>query len=130
MKTLIADDDFTSRLLLQEILKKYGPVHIAVNGHETVQAFKSALESGEPYNLICLDIMMPEVDGYDALKKIRDLEHKKGIAYASGTRVIMATALDQVSDVSRAFQGLCDAYLCKPIDKAKLVGHLSDFRLI
>ena len=68
MKTLIVEDDFTSRLLLQEILKRYGAVHIAVNGREAVDAVRAAAESDESYDLICLDIMMPEMDGYQALK--------------------------------------------------------------
>ena len=78
MKTLIVEDDFTSRLLLQEILKIYGPVHIAVNGKEAVDAVHLALELGEPYELICLDIMMPEMNGQESLGKIREMEEARG----------------------------------------------------
>jgi len=70
MKTLIAEDDFTGRLLLQEILKRYGALHIAVNGKEAVEAVRTAMDAGEPYDLVCLDIMMPEMDGYQALAEI------------------------------------------------------------
>jgi CheY-like chemotaxis protein len=73
MKTLIVEDDFTSRLLLQEFLKSYGPTHVAVNGREAVDAVRAALEAGERYSLICLDIMMPLVDGHEALRQIRSL---------------------------------------------------------
>ena len=48
MKTLIVEDDFTSRLLLQEILKSYGVVHIAVNGKEAVHAVREAMEARRP----------------------------------------------------------------------------------
>ena len=76
MKTLIVDDDFTNRLLLQELLRPHGQSHVAVNGREAVDAVGVALEAKEPYDLICLDIMMPEMDGQEALGKIRALEEK------------------------------------------------------
>jgi two-component system chemotaxis response regulator CheY len=124
MKTLIVEDDFTSRLLLQEILEAYGPVHIAVNGREAVEAVHAAMNAGEPYDLIGLDIMMPEMDGYEALQKIRSMEESRGILSSRGTKIFMITALDGVKNVVQAFRGLCDAYLFKPIDKARLLDRL------
>ena len=130
MKTLIVEDDFTSRLLLQEILKHYGPVHIAVNGREAVEAATAAVEAGEPYDLLCLDIMMPEMDGYEALKRIRAFEEARGLLLSDGSTVFMTTALDKMKDISQAFQGLCNAYLIKPINKSKLLEYLHEFQLI
>jgi two-component system chemotaxis response regulator CheY len=120
MKTLIVEDDFVSRTLLQAMLKERGPAHIAVNGREAVDAVAAALEAGEPYQLICLDIMMPEMDGQTALKGIRALEEKRGIFSTDGVKILMTTALNDPRNVIAAFQGLCDNYLVKPIDKAKL----------
>jgi len=130
MKSLIVEDDFTSRLLLQEILKTYGPAHIAVNGKEAVAAAKAALDARQPYDLICMDIMMPEMDGYAALKCIRDTEEALGITSSRGSKIIMTTALDQVKNVLDAFHGLCDAYLFKPIHKAQLLEQARSFGLI
>jgi two-component system chemotaxis response regulator CheY len=130
MKTLIVEDDFASRLLLQEILKRYGPIHIAVNGREAVSAVRAALDAGEPYDLICLDIMMPEMDGQEALEQIRGIEEGRGILSTRGAKILMTTALDHMKSVIQAFHGLCDAYLFKPIDKARLVEQLREFRLI
>ncbi|HJT89919.1 MAG TPA: response regulator [Bryobacteraceae bacterium] len=124
MKTLIVEDDFTSRLLLQEILKAFGAVHIAVNGREALEAVNTAMENGQPYDLICLDIMLPEMDGYEALRKIRGAEEERGITSSHGAKIIMTTALDHVKNVIQAFHGLCDAYLVKPIDKAKMLEQL------
>ncbi len=130
MKTLIVDDDFTNRLLLQEILKKYGPVHIAVNGKEAVEAISKAMETDEYYDLVCLDIMMPEMDGQEALRKIRGLETTKGIISTDGVKIIMTTALGDVKNPVNSFESLCDGYIVKPIDKAKLIKELHKLSLI
>jgi two-component system, chemotaxis family, chemotaxis protein CheY len=130
VKTLVVEDDFTSRLLLQEILKAYGAVHIAVNGREAVEAVRVAMAAGTPYDLICLDIMMPEMDGQTALRQIRGLEEAKGIFSTDGAKIIMTTALGDLKTFSAAFKELCDAYLVKPIDKGKLLEHLRSFALI
>ena len=79
MKTLIVEDDFTSRLFLQTFLSRYGECHIAVNGREAVEAFRMAADNGSPYDLICMDIMMPEMDGQEAVKQIRALEEAQAL---------------------------------------------------
>jgi two-component system, chemotaxis family, chemotaxis protein CheY len=127
MKTLIVEDDFTSRLLLQEIMKQFGAAHIAVNGREAVEAVRLGMESGEPYDVICLDIMMPEMDGYEALSHIRALEEARGILPPRGAKIFMVTALDGIKNVSRGFRGLCDSYLVKPVEKARLIEQLRNF---
>lgn len=129
MKILITDDDFTSRLLLQKFLSSYGEVHIAVNGKEALEAIQVAIEKREHYSLICLDIMMPEMDGQDALQLIRKLEEHNGIDFSGRAKIIMTTALNDMKNVCHAFQGLCDAYLVKPIEKAKLLHTLQDLGL-
>ena len=129
MKTLIVEDDFTSRLLMQELLKSYGPSHVAINGKEAVAAAQTARESGEPYDLICLDIMMPEMDGQEALRRIRTSEELLGIQSCDGVKIIMTTAVTDLRHVSAAYYGLCDAYLTKPIDKSKLVATLKELGL-
>ena len=96
MRTLIVEDDFTSRLLLQTLLSPYGDCHIAVNGREAVAAFRASQESGEHYDLICMDIMMPEMDGQAAIRAIRSIEEAGGTLSSSGVKIIMTTAVDDV----------------------------------
>jgi len=130
MKTLIVEDDFTCGLYLQEILKKYGPANVALNGKEAVEAVRVAVEAGEPYDLITLDIMMPEMDGQTALNEIRRVEEAGGIAPIYGVKVIMTTALDDTKNILASFKGQCDVYLTKPIDKSKLLDYIKKFGLI
>jgi len=130
MKTLIVEDDFTSRLVLQTFLSRYGECHIAVNGWEAVEAFRSALEGGQPYDLICMDIMMPEMDGRDAVKQVRALEEAQGIRSTAGVKIIMTTAVNDVKEVMRCFSELCDAYLVKPINLSELLNQVKSYQLV
>ncbi len=78
MKTLIVEDDFICRKLLQTFLSGYGATDVAANGVEALLAVSQAINEDEPYDLICLDILMPELDGHKVLKQIRADEEVKG----------------------------------------------------
>lgn len=130
MKSLVVDDDFFSRRILQSILASYGECHIAVDGKEALYAFHQAMAEEAPYDVVCLDIMMPEIDGQEVLKNIRQIEEKKNIPHEKATKVIMTTALDDSDNIKAAFREQCESYLIKPINKTKLLKILTDFGLI
>jgi two-component system, chemotaxis family, chemotaxis protein CheY len=131
MKTLIVEDDFISRVLLQKLLTPYGPCHLAANGREGLEAFTLALMEGKPYDLICLDIMMPEMDGQEVLKNLRRLEKEEGVQADHQTRVFMTTAVDSMDHVMKAYyRGGCTTYLVKPIDKGRLLDALREYKLL
>jgi two-component system, chemotaxis family, chemotaxis protein CheY len=130
MKSLIVEDNLTNRLILQGFLRQFGPEEVAVDGFEAVQAVYHALEASQPYDLICLDIMLPHMDGQTALRQIRDLEAQRGIFSSQGAKIVMTTALEDMNSVMTAYNGLCDGYLVKPIDKANLLGELRRLALI
>jgi two-component system chemotaxis response regulator CheY len=121
MKALIVDDELTTRIVLQEVLSQYGEVHSCVDGTEAVEACKRALDQGGPYDLICMDLIMPTMGGLEALKLIREAEERHGRLRDSRAKVIIATASDDSNTISKAFQELCDAYVVKPIDPAELL---------
>src|ERR1700761_8720348 len=79
LRMLLVEDDFTSRLMLQTFLSRYGECHVAVNGREAVEAVRSALERYQRYDLICMDIVMPEMNGREAVRRVRALEEEHGI---------------------------------------------------
>ncbi len=131
MRVLVVEDDFTSRKILQKILGPYGEVDIAVNGREAVEAFGQSLNDDNPYDLICMDIMMPEMDGQTALRAIRAIEKERGIAPASEAKVIMTTALDDPKNVVEAcYKGGATSYVPKPIDKHMLLHLLKNLGVI
>lgn len=121
MKILIAEDDLTSRIMLQGLLKPYGGCDVAVNGVEAVTAFTTMLDLKMPYTLICLDIMMPEMNGQEALQKIRQIERERGIGGSDAVKVVMTTALDDGKNIMQALvRGGSDGYLTKPLDQKNM----------
>ncbi|WFR59664.1 response regulator [Anaerocolumna sp. AGMB13025] len=130
MRILIAEDDLASRKFLFKFLSAYGECDLVVDGVETLDAFLMAMKDGNPYNLICLDIMMPKLDGVKVLKYIRDLETGQGLLPEKRAKIIMTTALAETQFVQNAFEIGCDAYAAKPIDTQKLVEVLQKLELI
>ncbi|MGD8400749.1 MAG: response regulator [Bacillota bacterium] len=121
MKILIVEDDPASRKFLNKFLSAYGDCDLTLDGEEAVDAVKLAWEEKTPYDLICLDIMMPNMDGYQALRLIRQLEKEQGISGEQRVKIIMTTALNQIANVFEAFDAGCEAYAAKPIDTAKFI---------
>ena len=124
MRILIADYDLASRKAILKFLSAYGECDVTVDGMEAIDAFMMALEEEDPYDLICLDVMMPVMDGYQALKNIRDIEREHNVDPADQARVIMTTALNEEKNVKKAFELGCTVYCAKPIDLEKLKGML------
>lgn len=130
MRILIVDDDFFCRLALQEMLKAYGDCHMAANGIEAVEAVRTALHADAPYDLICLDIMMPDMDGHQALIDIRALEGTGGLASLEGAKIVMITAVSDSESIRASIRDRCDYFLVKPIRKEKLIAVLRAMALI
>lgn len=131
MKCLIVEDDFISRRILRELLGAHFDCEIAVDGEEAVTAFRLAHDAKVPYDLICMDIMMPKMDGREALRLIRQLEKELEVPPNMEVKVVMTTALDDPKTVFDSFyQDGATAYLVKPISKQKLLRELRALGLI
>ncbi len=126
LRILLAEDDFASRKFMTKYLSQFGDCDVTVDGEEAVDAFIMALEDENPYDLICLDVMMPVLDGYQVLKAIRDIEVQRGIIKEEKVKVIMTTALNDESNVKMAFE----AYSGKPVDEKKFEKVLKKLGLI
>jgi two-component system chemotaxis response regulator CheY len=127
MKTLIVEDEFTGRVTLLEFLRPYGETHVAVTGEEGLTAVDAALEQGAPYDLVCLDIGLPDMPGDKLVSDIRQIELVHG---RRGAKVVMTTSSNDPQTILDTFKDQCDAYLVKPISHTKLIEQLKSFGLI
>ena len=117
MKILIAEDDRLSRVFMEKFMSTFGPCDVAVDGMETLDLYMDSVKKKQPYDLLCLDIMMPKVDGLKVLKVIRAVEKQHDLPHLP---IIMMTAIADVEYVDQAFELGCDAYASKPVDTAKV----------
>lgn len=131
MRVLIVDDDFYCRSYLQEILHPHAFCDVAVNGDEAIYAFKRAIKEEKPYDLICMDLVMPEIDGHNALREIREIEREMKVTEDSQVKVIITTVLDDSEDTHNAFfLGGATSFLVKPIDETMIITELRKLGLI
>ncbi|MBF0519713.1 MAG: response regulator [Nitrospirae bacterium] len=130
MRILVAEDDFASRTMLQRFLEDYGDVDVVINGAEAVSAFTLAFDSNQPYDVICLDVMMPVMDGLTALGKMRIKEKSMKITSENEAKIIITTALDFLQNchtTSRNRLVRCNDYIIKPIDLEKMAEILEKY---
>lgn len=130
MRILIAEDDYVSRKFLYKFMSQFGECDITVDGMEAIEVFLMAIEEKHYYDLVCLDIMMPEVDGIKALKTIRKLEEERAVPEEYRTKIIMTTALNDPKGIFETFDLGSEAYAVKPIDTDKLIDVLKRLKLL
>ena len=119
-RILLAEDGFDNQRLITFVLKKSGAeVTLAENGLIAHDKALAALEAGEPFDVILMDMQMPVMDGYTATQKLRDADY---------TRPIVAlTANAMAGDDEKCLQAGCDGYATKPIDREKLFTTIAGF---
>ena len=97
---------------------------------EVVDLFAKRMKEGIRYDFICLDIMMPKVDGYKALTVIRDIERKNGISKEKRAKVVITSALNETESPIDENEKEHDAYITKPIDTDKFQKIMKKLNLI
>jgi two-component system chemotaxis response regulator CheY len=130
LRMLIVEDEFLSRKLVGHYIEKYGKFDVAVNGEEALKAVQAAYEEGQPYDVVFLDIMMPDKSGLAVLKEIRELEVERGVEVSDGIKVIMTTALGDAKSVMEAFRSQCEAYITKPYTEDAFATQLKKLGLV
>ncbi len=126
MRILVVEDDFGSRRMMQKLLAPYGDVDVVVDGEEAVQAFRIGWEEYKPYDLLFMDIMMPKMDGHEALKRIRELERDLGVKPSDEAKIVMTSVLEDPRSVIEAYyEGGATSYLVKPIDRERLEAEIA-----
>jgi len=130
LRALVIDDRDTNRLLLLKFLSPWMEGDAAADGEDGVEAFEKALHEGKPYKLICLDVMMPGMDGHETLARIRQIEKNAKIPEQNQAKIIMTTAVDSPNSINEAIKLGANGYLVKPVRKTNLIEELEKLELI
>ncbi len=127
LRFLVVDDVATDRVVLRAMLSRFGHVDEAASGASALQLYRDAAASGEMYDLLLLDIMMPEMDGITFLNRVRAFERDEGLP---ATPAVMTTATDRREYVEGARKAGAIGYLIKPLSFDKIVAVLEQLKLI
>ena len=122
-KVLVVGDNFGNRQLLIEVLGDKAKCDSAGNGREAVEAYNLSVRNKKPYDVILLDIAMPEMDGMEFLKLVRDNERAAGVVAGDGVLIIMITAFDK--PFMQAFNSGCDDYVLKPVQGDDVISKIT-----
>jgi two-component system chemotaxis response regulator CheY len=130
LKALVIDDAPICRKRLKMLLEGHFDCEYALNGREGVTLYQDALENGDPYNLVTLDINMPELNGHETLKEIRRLEEEHGLYGLDGVKIVMTTSESSSKHVFSAFREGCEAYVVKLKLGEKLLDEIAKLGLL
>ncbi|OGG99212.1 MAG: hypothetical protein A2600_05985 [Candidatus Lambdaproteobacteria bacterium RIFOXYD1_FULL_56_27] len=118
MKILVVDDNQLGRQMLAHALRSYGELRLASSGEEAIESFKQAWAEEAPFDVIFMDIMMPGVDGQEALRQLRtwEAEHQA----QPQVKVVMSTVLADKENIQTSFKAGAEYYLVKPFELKRL----------
>lgn len=113
LKALVIDDDIVCRNRLKMLLSDFFDCTFACDGRKGLLAYEQSLNEQDPFDLITLDINMPEMNGHETLEGIRQAEQQHGIGGLDVVKVIMTTSESSSKHVFAAFREGCEAYVVK-----------------
>jgi len=116
MKILVVDDELVSRTKLTLIMEHFGDCDTAENGENALALFQAAHRQADPFDLIMLDINMPEMDGITVLSKIREVEKNLNLKKNEAAKILMATACRNKDQIIACVKSGCNDYIGKPFD--------------
>lgn len=114
---LVVDDQEDVTMLMMHILSGLGECACTNDPQEAADIFERQLRNGCPFDVVFMDIMMPDLDGHQTAEALRRLEADHGVPAGSEAKLVMVSSLRDVGTVSKSFfrGGLADGYLTKPI---------------
>ena len=123
LSVLVAEDNEINALLMRSLLTRLGHhAVITTNGEEALESWLAAKSAGAPYDLVLMDIQMPQLDGVETTKRIR--AHEAGQP-GRRTPILALTANTLVEDRYACFEAGMDGFLIKPLDREKLADALA-----
>jgi two-component system chemotaxis response regulator CheY len=133
MRILIVEDDHANQLFLKKVLEQSGDCVAVSDGAAGVQAYADAAAKGEPFGVVIMDIMLPEMSGLTAIDRIREYEALHPRTIPRPAHVVVVTATSDSQDIIHAYcSGNVFAYMKKPLLREDLLATMDkiveDFR--
>lgn len=126
---LVVDDEIVSRKKMMRIINEFGVCEEVQNGKTALNMVKTALKDWKLYDLITLDVSMPDISGIEVLTTIREMEEGRGLDKEEQAKILMVTAQSDMKTV-KACVGKCDGYVIKPFNKEGMVDKFKKLGLL
>lgn len=131
LKILLVDDSKSAQQKICSIMSRYGECDQAYNGQEAVEMFTASLKMDSAYDLIVMDIVMPKMDGLEAVKEIRRIQKSEDVPEDQGAKIIMLTSKADPGHMMKAhFEVGVATYITKPFEERTLIEALTNLGLI
>lgn len=130
MRTLIVEDVHFLALILQRILEPYSKCDFAHDGSIAIEKYTRSVINSNPYDLICLDLLLPKTDGFEVLKSVRQFEDDFKVPPNERTRIVVISTFNDQKTVRRAHAAGCDGYIAKPFRKDKVLRTIEKLGLV
>jgi two-component system chemotaxis response regulator CheY len=125
MKILVVDDESVSRKVVRKVVEAFGQCEEAVDGREATEAFKQAWEASSPFDLLMLDLSMPDMDGREVIDHIRALERDMNVPDQGQAKIVMVTSHSEKDTVLACLRAGCNDFIVKPFDPEVLFEKLA-----
>lgn len=127
INVLCVDDDPVSLNKMVAIMEEIGDCRQAETGKEAVAIFFKKLETGNTFDLITLDISLPDMEGTEVLRILRQIEADKAVAGLKPAKIIMVTSHADKGRVVASLKAGCNDYIVKPFDINTLISKVEQF---
>jgi len=118
INSLVVEDNVITQKFIHKIMKDFGTCDVGNDGQEGLEQFEKNISENNYYDVICLDIQMPKLDGVQLLEKIRKMEKEN--QQIKRSVIIMITAIGDKEINKKCVKLGCNSFLLKPVDKENL----------
>ncbi len=129
IKSLVVDDENISRMKMKKILEKFSSCMDVKSGTEAFEICRKNLERKKHFDLITLDVSMPDMNGTEVLARIRDMEKTNKIPPEERSKILMITSHADKETVTACIQSGCDGYIIKPFSPKNIMDKLQQIGL-
>ncbi len=126
MRILVVDDEQVSRNVLRKAMESFGPCEEAEGGREATAAFDRAWEESSPFDLLLVDLSMPDMDGREVIQQIRSREESMEVPAAAQAKIVVVTSHSEKDTVLSCLRAGCDDFIVKPFERDVLSAKLAE----
>jgi two-component system, chemotaxis family, chemotaxis protein CheY len=117
MRILVVDDEMVSRKKMELIMQSFGECDSVETGQAAIDAYYQSWAGWAPFDLMMLDISMPDMDGTQVLTRIRQIERIKNVPPVRRVKIIMVTSRSDKDTIIACIRAGCNDYIVKPISR-------------